>query len=587
MLRSIGIVTSLALLMVACVGGSGGGTDGSGGGGVGMSAPSNLLYHLGNYSGGIAVRLNVGVPFVLGPPTVTGTVTGYSVSPALLAGVSLDPSTGTISGTPLTASPETAYTITASNDGGSATTTIYVTVFVPPSALTYPSPVNTTVGVEITSLVPTYSGDANFFEILPALPAGLAFDYTTGVVSGTPSRARVPATYTINASNIGGAQTTFDLLLAVDPPPAGTVVSGVFRDSTVTGMGFVSGAQSGVTSDSGEFTYETGQGITFSVGQVSIGAMPMAKSLITPVDLVADGTGTSNHVLNVVRFLMMLDRDGDASNGIQISEAVTAAAAGWAPVDFDSADLPAALGPLIQQASTADGMPHTLPDAASAQARLRADFFCTYSGQFDGTYSANSAPGDHGYFTANVFPDGSMRARAGGNANLVGFDVVTADALNPLLDAAFALSSQSPSIGISGSFSDLTYLSGTYLADAAGTLEAAGGGYTGLTYKFVGTYTSTPNDPTGSPSPGFLVLGMDEANEVSGRIGGGFLRGTVTGTTFVGTLLVTFLGNNHPAHLPVTGTFSNTDSALTLDGQYRLGSSGAVVTFSTRGCRAS
>lgn len=591
MLRSIGFATCLALLLVACGGASGGDRGGgdTGGGGVAMSAPSNLLYHLGNHSGAIAVRLNVGVPFVLGPPTVTGTVTGYSVSPALLAGVSLNPSTGTISGTPLTASTETAYTITASNDGGSATTTIYVTVFVPPSALTYPSPVNSTVGVEITSLVPTYSGDANFFEILPALPAGLGIDHTTGVVSGTPSRARIPATYTINASNIGGARTTFDLLLAVDPPPAGTVATGVFRDSTVIGLGFVSGAQSGVTNDSGEFTYETGQGITFSVGQVSIGAMPMAKSLITPVDLVADGTGTSNHVLNVVRFLMMLDQDGDASNGIQISEAVTAAAAGWAPVNFDSADLPATLGPLIQQASTADGRPHTLPDAASAQARLRADFFCTYSGRYVGTYAGTSAPGEHGTFAVDVFPDGSMHARAGGNANLVGFDVVTANALNPLLDATFALSSQSPSIGISGAFSDLTYLSGTYLADAAGTFEAAGGGDTGLTYKFVGTYTSTPNDPTGSPSPGFLVLGMNDAHEVSGSIGGGFLRGTVTGTTFVGTWSVHFPGNIKNARFPVSGTFSNTGSALTLDGHYQFRAGTApftLVTFSTRGCRA-
>jgi hypothetical protein len=283
----------------------------------------------------------------------------------------------------------------------------------------------------------------------------------------------------------------------------------------------------------------------------------------------------------------MLDQDGDASNGIQISEAVTAAAAGWAPVDFDSADLPATLGPLIQLASTADGVTHVLPDAASAQARLRADFFCAYSGAYNGTYAANSAPDDHGDFTAYVFPDGSMRARAGGNANLVGFDVVTANALTPLLDATFALSSQSPSISISGSLSDLTFLSGTYLADAAGTLEAAGGLGTGLTYKFVGTYTSTPNVPAGIPPSGFFVLGMDDLNEVSGYIGGGFLRGTVTGTTFVGTLLLVFPGNtNHPAHLSVTGTFSNTDSALALDGQYRLGSSGAVVTFSARGCRA-
>jgi hypothetical protein len=177
--------------------------------------PDRSLYHIGNSQGAIAVRLNVGAPFVLYRPTVTGTVTGYSVSPVLPAGVSLSPSTGVISGTPLVASPEAPYTITATNDGGSATTIIYVTVFTPPSALSYASPVNGTVGAALTGLAPTLSGDADNFSVGPALPAGLVLDSTTGVVSGTPTTTRVPAIYTITASNLGGASTTFDLLLAV------------------------------------------------------------------------------------------------------------------------------------------------------------------------------------------------------------------------------------------------------------------------------------------------------------------------------------------------------------------------------------
>ena len=46
------------------------------------------------------------------------------------------------------------------------------------------------------------------------------------------------------------------------------MVTGVFRGDTVIGLGYVSGAQSGVTNESGEFTYEVGQGITFTVGQL-------------------------------------------------------------------------------------------------------------------------------------------------------------------------------------------------------------------------------------------------------------------------------------------------------------------------------
>src|SRR5207244_2189285 len=217
---------------------------------------------------------------------------------------------------------------------------------------------------------------------------------------------------------------------------------------------------SGLTDKSGAFTYEEGQGITFSVGAVSIGAVPTAKNLLTPVD-VAQGTGTSHRVLNVVRFLMMLDQDGNPNNGIQISAAVNAAAASWAPVDFDTTDLPTTLGPIIQQASAADGVSHVLPDAATAQAHLPTAFYCTHSGSYYGTFfGTSSTPGTGDYFGTSVFPDGSMYSNASGTLN---FDVQTNDAVSPLLDGSFAQSAPNPSVSLLGGFADATYLSGHYL----------------------------------------------------------------------------------------------------------------------------
>jgi hypothetical protein len=61
-------------------------------------------------------------------PTVTGTVSSYAVSPALPAGLTLNTSTGQISGTPTAASAATNYTVTAQNASGSTTFALNITV---------------------------------------------------------------------------------------------------------------------------------------------------------------------------------------------------------------------------------------------------------------------------------------------------------------------------------------------------------------------------------------------------------------------------------------------------------------------------
>ena len=63
--------------------------------------------------------------------TVTGTVTNYSVSPDLPAGVTLDPGNGQISGTPTAPVAAADYTITASNSSGSTTFDFTITVAPP------------------------------------------------------------------------------------------------------------------------------------------------------------------------------------------------------------------------------------------------------------------------------------------------------------------------------------------------------------------------------------------------------------------------------------------------------------------------
>jgi len=130
---------------------------GGGSGGAGSSpqptiaAPSNLSYTS-------PAQATVGNPGPSLTPSVSGSVTSYSVSPALPAGITINASTGVISGTPTAAASQTTYTITASNAGGSTTFALTLTVYAgitvssstsTPTALT-PVALNVT-GLDFTS----------------------------------------------------------------------------------------------------------------------------------------------------------------------------------------------------------------------------------------------------------------------------------------------------------------------------------------------------------------------------------------------------------------------------------------------------
>ena len=68
----------------------------------------------------------------------------------------------------------------------------------------------------IASNSPSVSGGAVVsYGVSPALPAGLALDAATGVLSGTPTAVTAGAVYTVTATNSGGSD-TFDLSITVN-----------------------------------------------------------------------------------------------------------------------------------------------------------------------------------------------------------------------------------------------------------------------------------------------------------------------------------------------------------------------------------
>jgi hypothetical protein len=151
-------------------------------------------------------------------------VYGYSISPALPAGLSLNFNSGEISGTPTALSTNTTYTITARNTGGTNTTTITIVVLDEVPTIAY-SPndldlTNNTASSDLP-LAPTITGSGEIvtWAISPSEPSGLSFDTSTGVLSGTPTELLTRTMFTITATNTGGNATAYINITIVDEVP--------------------------------------------------------------------------------------------------------------------------------------------------------------------------------------------------------------------------------------------------------------------------------------------------------------------------------------------------------------------------------
>ncbi|WP_288979825.1 putative Ig domain-containing protein, partial [uncultured Flavobacterium sp.] len=138
------------------------------------------------------------------------TLTGYSVSPALPAGLVLN-SDGSISGTPTTVSPATDYTITATNAGGSSSYTISIAVGNGITNVEAPTASSQTLcpGATVSDLVATGT-DLKWYSIAEG---GTVLNSTSVLTSGTYyvsqtvsniESARTAVEVIINASSIAG-----------------------------------------------------------------------------------------------------------------------------------------------------------------------------------------------------------------------------------------------------------------------------------------------------------------------------------------------------------------------------------------------
>lgn len=245
--------------------------------GCGGHPPERLTYSANpaTYTVGLSIAPNV-------PTAAGGPVLGYEVTPALPAGLSLEAATGVISGTPSVVTATHTYVVRATNADGSTTASLSLTVNdVPPAALGYTrSLAYYAVGQAIAPNLPTSSGGAVVsYSVQPALPAGLALDGTSGVISGTPSALAPCATSVVRATNSGGSTSTALEVCVVSPPPSDGLVAHYRLDGDATdasGQGN-HGTATGITLAADRFGVE-GHAFAFD-GATSKVVVPSSASL--------------------------------------------------------------------------------------------------------------------------------------------------------------------------------------------------------------------------------------------------------------------------------------------------------------------
>ena len=221
------LVIFFSVAVVAC--GGGGGSGGGAGGITAISATATTT----------AQNLTVGTAMAsFSPLTASGGATPYTYSytGTLPEGLSLDTSTGAVTGTPASTYATTSLVFSVqdfNNVVANTTSTVSFTVdtAAPITATATTTAQSLTVGTAMASFSPlTPSGGATpySYSYTGTLPAGLSLDTSTGAVTGTPTTTYTTANLVFSVQDTNGiaANTTSTVSFTVNPVGGSYVVQG-------------------------------------------------------------------------------------------------------------------------------------------------------------------------------------------------------------------------------------------------------------------------------------------------------------------------------------------------------------------------